>query len=47
VERFIATSLAVDSHARRLLVRVADPITERDEDGAIETTARLRPPAPS
>jgi GNAT superfamily N-acetyltransferase len=47
VERFIATSLAVDSHARRLLVRVADPIAERDEDGVVETTARLRPPATS
>jgi hypothetical protein len=47
VERFIATSQAVDSHARRLLVRVADPIAERDEDGVVETTARLRPPATS
>jgi protein lysine acetyltransferase len=43
VERFIATSLAVDRHARQLLARVAEPIGERDENGVIETTARLRP----
>jgi GNAT superfamily N-acetyltransferase len=42
VERFIATSLAVDSHARKLLNRVAEPIGEHDENGVIETTARLR-----
>jgi GNAT superfamily N-acetyltransferase len=42
VERFIATSLAVDTHARQLLIRVAEPIAERDENGLIETTARLR-----
>lgn len=43
VQRFIATSLAVDTHARQLLTRVAEPIGERDENGVIETTARLRP----
>jgi GNAT superfamily N-acetyltransferase len=43
VERFIVTTLAVDTHARRLLTRVADPIGEHDHDGIIETTARLRP----
>ena len=43
VERFILTTLAVDTHAPRLLTRVADPIGERDHDGIIETTARLRP----
>ena len=45
VERFIVTTLAVDAPARRLLTRVAEPIGERDQDGVIETTARLRPPA--
>ena len=45
VERFIVTTLAVDARARRLLTRVAEPIGERDHDGVIETTARLRPPA--
>ena len=45
VERFIVTTLAVDARARRLLTRVAEPIGERDQDGVIETTARLRPPA--
>jgi GNAT superfamily N-acetyltransferase len=45
VERFIVTTLAVDAPARRLLTRVAEPISERDQDGLIETTARLRPPA--
>jgi acetyltransferase len=44
VERFIGTTLAVDASARRLLTRVADPISEHDRDGIIETTARLRPP---
>jgi GNAT superfamily N-acetyltransferase len=43
VERFIVATLAVDAPARRLLTRVADPIGERDENGVIETTARLRP----
>ena len=42
VTRFIATTLAVDARARRLLVRVAAPISERDADGILETTARLR-----
>jgi GNAT superfamily N-acetyltransferase len=28
VQRFIATSLAVDTHARRVLARVAEPIAE-------------------
>ena len=45
VERLIVTTLAVDARARRLLTRVAEPIGERDQDGVIETTARLRPPA--
>jgi hypothetical protein len=45
VERFIVTTLAVDVHARRLLTRVAEPIGEHDQDGVIETTARLRVPA--
>jgi RimJ/RimL family protein N-acetyltransferase len=44
VQHFIVTTLAVDAPARRLLTRVAEPIGERDEDGVIETTARLRPP---
>jgi len=44
VERFILTTLAVDAPARRLLTRVAEPIGERDQDGVIETTARLRAP---
>lgn len=44
VERFIATTLAVDAHTRTLLERVADPIGERDVDGLIESTARLRAP---
>ena len=46
VERFILTTLAVDAPARRLLTRVAEPIGEHDQDGVIETIARLRPPAP-
>ena len=44
VQRLIATTLAVDGRARRMLTRVADPIAERDHDGLIETTARLRTP---
>jgi hypothetical protein len=43
VERFIVMTLAVDTRARLLLTRVADPIGEHDHDGIIETTARLRP----
>ena len=43
VERFIATSLAVDKHAQSLLLRVADPVAHHDHDGILETTARLRP----
>jgi RimJ/RimL family protein N-acetyltransferase len=42
VQRFIATSIAGDAFARRLLGRVADPVAEHDEDGLIVTTARLR-----
>jgi acetyltransferase len=42
VQRLIATTLAADPHARRLLTRVAEPIGERDHDGLIETTVRLR-----
>ena len=43
VRRFIATSIAGDTVARRLLIRVADPVDEHDEDGIIVTTAVLRP----
>lgn len=42
VERLVATTLAVDARARRLLTRVADPIAEHDAGGVIETTAVLR-----
>jgi protein lysine acetyltransferase len=42
VDRFIATSLAADARARRLLNRVGEPVAERDHDGLIETTVRLR-----
>jgi RimJ/RimL family protein N-acetyltransferase len=44
VECFVATTLAVDTHARRLLTRVAEATAERDHDGIMETTARLTPP---
>jgi RimJ/RimL family protein N-acetyltransferase len=47
VERFIATTLAVDTRARRLITRVADPIREHDAGGVIETTATLRSHAPA
>jgi GNAT superfamily N-acetyltransferase len=42
VQNLIATTLAADPQARRLLTRVAGPIGERDHDGPIETTVRLR-----
>jgi protein lysine acetyltransferase len=45
VQRFIATMIAGDTRARRLLARVADPIGERDHDGLVQITARLREPA--
>ena len=44
VDRFIATTLGTDYRARRILLRVADPVDARDHDGIIETTARLRAP---
>jgi RimJ/RimL family protein N-acetyltransferase len=43
VERFIATTLTVDTRARNLLTRVAEPIAAHERDGVTETTARLRP----
>ena len=45
VQRFIATMIAGDTRARRLLVRVAEPIGECDHDGLVRITARLRAPA--
>jgi RimJ/RimL family protein N-acetyltransferase len=44
VQRFIATMLAVDTRARRLFARVAQPVDEQDRDGVVRITARLREP---